>query len=61
MRHLAVFLKKTEHRKYLPAAFLDLYALTFRKDTGDVFIEAATSDVSYAVNILSVYHRIAFL
>ena len=49
--HAAPLFKHPEDRKYLPAAFLDLDALTLVKDARDVLVEAAAGDVCDTVNV----------
>ena len=61
MRNLAIFLKQTEHRKNLPATLFHFDALTLRKDTGYVFVEAAAGDVSYAMNVDLLEHLMHLL
>ncbi len=48
MGHLAVLFEEAEHREDLPRSLLDLEALTFAQDAGDVLVETAARDVADA-------------
>ena len=49
--NFAILFEKTEHRKYLPAAFLHLYTLPFMEDSWNVLIETTTGDMRYSMDI----------